>query len=132
IASTPNGKHNEFYRMATDRNIPLRRVTRTEAYAQGCPVFHPVTRQPIDPVTARSLAANKRAYDQNYECVFEDESAALLTHELINAAERPDVGMICEQDWSEACLNKLTKGNEVNEGGKSRKTAKQWLAEAEN
>lgn len=79
IASTPNGKHNQFYRMATNPAIPLRKVTRTEAYAQGCKVFHPVTREEIDPKTARELSDNKRSYDQNYECAFEDENMALLT-----------------------------------------------------
>ena len=115
IASTPNGKHNMFYRLATDPAIPRLRVTRTLAYAQGCPVFHPVTRQPITPAEARALARNKRAYDQNFECAFEDENMALLTHELISAAERPDVGIICEQNWSEQCLSNLrgSRGDEA-------------------
>ena len=115
IASTPNGKHNMFYRLATDPAIPCLRVTRTLAYAQGCPVFHPVTRQPITPADARALARNKRAYDQNFECAFEDENMALLTHELISAAERQDVGIICEQNWSEQCLSNLcgSRGDEA-------------------
>jgi phage FluMu gp28-like protein len=89
IASTPNGKHNLFYRFCTNKNWPVFKVTRTEAYHQDCPVYHPVTREKIDPATARELDQNKRAYDQNYECVFEDENMTLLTHELISAAERP-------------------------------------------
>ena len=108
IASTPNGKHNMFYRLATDPMIPLLRVTRTLAHAQGCPVFHPITRQPITPAEARALERNKRAYDQNFECAFEDENMALLTHELISAAEREDVGAVCEMSWSEAALARLT------------------------
>jgi phage FluMu gp28-like protein len=127
IASTPNGKHNLFYRLCTNPLIPVRRVTRTDAYADGAPIFHPVTRQPIDPVTARALASNKRAYDQNYECVFEDENMALLTHELISAAEAPDVGLICELDWSEPCLASLKSPLA---GAPNRKTARQWIAEA--
>src|SRR5687767_2960901 len=94
IASTPNGKHNQFYRMATDPAIPLLKVTRTDAFKDDCPIFHPVTREPITPGEARAIAPNKRAYDQNFECVFEDENMALLTHQLINEAERPDVGFI--------------------------------------
>src|SRR5678815_1700970 len=38
IASTPNGKHNMFYRLCTSSNIPVSRITRTDAYHQGCPV----------------------------------------------------------------------------------------------
>jgi phage FluMu gp28-like protein len=94
IASTPNGKHNLFYRFCNNKNWPVFKVTRTEAYHQGCPVYHPITREKIDPATARELDQNKRAYDQNYECVFEDENMTLLTHELISAAERPNVGII--------------------------------------
>src|SRR3954468_21536258 len=44
IASTPNGKHNMFYRLCTSSDIPVSRVTRTDAYHQGCPVFHRITR----------------------------------------------------------------------------------------
>jgi phage FluMu gp28-like protein len=86
IASTPNGKHNLFYRFCKN-GYPVLKVTRTDAYAQGCPIFDQITREKIDPVTARSLATNKRIYDQNYECLFDDENMALLTHELITAAE---------------------------------------------
>jgi phage FluMu gp28-like protein len=100
IASTPNGKHNAFYQLATDPSIPCLKITRTDAHAQGCPVYHPVTRAPIAPAQARALAPNKRAYDQNYECVFEDESMALLTHTLITTAERPNLAAICHQDWT--------------------------------
>src|SRR3954465_15333086 len=36
--------------------IPVSRITRTDAYLQGCPVFHPITRQPITPPQARPPA----------------------------------------------------------------------------
>lgn len=100
IASTPNGRHNMFYRLATDERIPGRRVPRSLAWQQGLKIFHPITRAEITPEEARSLASDQRAYDQNYECSFETGSMALLTHELIDAAERPGVGMIYEQTWS--------------------------------
>jgi phage FluMu gp28-like protein len=129
IASTPNGKHNLFYRFCTDPRIPLIKVTRTDAYADGCPVYHPITRESIDPVTARNLAPNKRSYDQNYECVFDDENMALLTHELITAAERPNVGIICEHDWSAHAIE-LLKAPLANLPG--RKTARQWINEADD
>ncbi len=132
IASSANGKYNQFYRMATDSFYPLRKVTRTLAYQQGCPVYHPITREPIDPPTARALAQNKRSYDQNFECVFEDENMALLTHELINAAERPDVGTLCDQEWSNQALQSLTGAHGGNRGGgeNGKKTAARWIAEA--
>jgi phage FluMu gp28-like protein len=107
IASTPNGKHNMFYRLCTSSNIPVSRITRTDAYHQGCPVFHPITRQPITPDEARALTQNKRAYDQNYQCQFEDQNMALLTHELISAAERPHIAAICEQSWTEQAIHFL-------------------------
>src|SRR5436190_22155986 len=107
IASTPNGRHNAFYRLCTSSNIPVSRITRTDAWQQGCPVYHPITRQPITPEEARVLAQNKRAYDQNYECQFEDQNMALLTHELISAAERPNIAMICEHHWTEDTITLL-------------------------
>lgn len=132
IASTPNGKHNHFYRMATDPKYPLRKVTRTMAHAQGCPVYHEITREEITPAQARELADNKRSYDQNYECAFEDENMALLTHELINAAERPDVGLLCATDWNEQALKALTQSHGGVGPVNGKKTAKQWVAEADD
>jgi phage FluMu gp28-like protein len=129
IASTPNGKHNQFYRLCTDGLYPVSRVTRTDAYADGCEIFHPVTREAIDPVTARHLARNKRIYDQNYECVFEDDNMALLTHDLITAAERPNIGVICEHDWSAEALD-LLKAPLA--GLPGRKTYKQWVEQADD
>jgi phage FluMu gp28-like protein len=129
IASTPNGKHNLFYRFCTDKMIPVVKITRTDAYADGCEIHHPITREKIDPVIARELAHNKRSYDQNYECVFEDENMALLTHELITAAERPNVGVTCEHDWSTAAIE-LLKARLA--GLPGRKTAQQWIDEAED
>lgn len=99
VASTPNGRHNMFYRIATNERVPLRKVPRSLAWEQGLKIYHPVTRKEISPAEARKLAPDKRAYDQNYECEFGDESMALLTHELISSAERPGVGIIAEGSW---------------------------------
>lgn len=104
IASTPNGRHNMFYRLVTDPAIPTRIVSRGEAWRQGLIISHPVTRQPITPDQARALAHDKRAYDQNYECVFGSENMTLLTDELISSAEDPSVGLICEDTWSPEAL----------------------------
>jgi phage FluMu gp28-like protein len=112
IASTPNGRHNMFYRLVTDPAIFKRIVPRSEAWRQGLQIFHPTTRQPITPFEARALAHDKRAYDQNYECIFESENMALLSHELISAAEDPTVGLICDDQWSEEALATISPDDE--------------------
>jgi phage FluMu gp28-like protein len=110
IASTGNGRHNMFYRMATGA-YKLSRVPRTLAWQQGVKVYDPATRQPITPEEARAKSLDKRAYDQNYECAFADENMTLLSHELISAAEREGVGEICPQDWSASALALLRKAS---------------------
>jgi phage FluMu gp28-like protein len=137
IASTGNGKHNMFYRLVTSGRCPVSRVSRTDAWRAGVKVYDPVTRQPITPEEARAKALDKRAYDQNYELSFNDENMALLTHELISAAERTyaisEVRMsesvngeagthsftnssihslvfpICEQAWAPAVRRQMTE-----------------------
>ena len=118
IASTGNGKHNMFYRMSAGdgpndgtpfqsvAGYKVSRVTRTEAWKMGVKVYDPNTRQPIAPDEARRKALDKRAYDQNYECKFSDENMALLTHELISAAERANIP-IDEQGWSAASVARM-------------------------
>src|SRR5581483_8598507 len=78
------------------------RITRTMAHAWGVPIYDPQTREPITPEQARAQALDKRSYDQNFECAFGDENRTLLSLELISAAERDNVGEICEQVWNEA------------------------------
>ena len=134
VASTGNGKHNMFYRMASggtpfvapsqalqdgsgdaspktasaslqtlfvsDSGFLVSRVPRSLAWKMGVKIFDANTRESITPDQARARAMDKRAYDQNYECQFADENMALLTHELISAAEADNVGVVCEQDWT--------------------------------
>lgn len=107
IASTPNGRHNMFYRLATDPAIPTRIVRRSDAWRDGLVISHPTTREPITPEQARALAIDKRAYDQNYECIFDSENITLLTPHLISQAEDPSVGLICDHHWSPAALHLL-------------------------
>jgi phage FluMu gp28-like protein len=117
IASTGNGQHNMFYRMAecgvrnpewgilkSEAGFWVSRVTRGMAFKQGAPIYDSQTRKPITPEAARAQALDKRTYDQNYECSFGDENLALLSQELISAAEHEGVGMICEQRWSQEAL----------------------------
>ncbi|ODU23722.1 MAG: hypothetical protein ABS95_03205 [Verrucomicrobia bacterium SCN 57-15] len=121
VASTGNGKHNMFYRMVsgakpvegkptlykTDAGFTLSRVSRTEAHGMGVKIYDQATRKPITPEQARAQALDKRAYDQNYECLFNDENTVLLTYELIGAAEAEDIGVICDQEWSNEALRRF-------------------------
>ncbi len=124
IASTGNGKQNMFYRMSAGdgpndgtvfesaSGFRVSRVTRTEAWKMGVKVFDPKDRKPITPEQARARSLDKRAYDQNYECRFNDENMALLTNELISAAERDGI-TIDEQFWSPASIARMFRA----EGG---------------
>lgn len=111
VASTGNGRHNLFYRMVTGGMFKVSRISRTDAWKRGQPVYDPNTRQPITPAEARAKALDKQAYDQNYELAFNHEHMALLTEELVIAAERPELA-IDEQVWSPATLARLN--NAVN------------------
>jgi phage FluMu gp28-like protein len=55
----------------------------------GIKIYDPQSRREITPDQARALALDKLSYDQNYECAFNDENMALLTHALITACEYP-------------------------------------------
>ncbi len=107
VASTPNGKHNMFYHLVHTAGLPVRKVTRTEAWKSGCEIFHPVTRSRITPEQARENALDKKAYDQNFECAFSEGNLALLTYELIDRACDPAAGFICDEEWSEEALARI-------------------------
>lgn len=129
IASTGNGKHNMFYRMASGpgnndgtifvstAGFKVCRVTRSEANKMGVKVYDPSTRQVITPEEARKKALDKRAYDQNYECKFNHENMALLTHELIQQAQREGIP-IDDQAWSPVSMARMYRAEgELNLGG---------------
>jgi phage FluMu gp28-like protein len=107
IASTPNGRHNMFYRLCTNSAMTTRKVPRSVACEQGLQIFHPLTRNVITPAEARELAMDKVSYDQNYECAFASENMSLLSYDLISQAESEDVGFICEDQWSREALEFL-------------------------
>ena len=99
------GEGEEAARIFRSRaGFAVSRITRTEAHGMGVKIYDANTREVVTPGEARAQALDKRAYDQNYECVFADENATLLSYELINAAEREDVGVICENDWGNALV----------------------------
>jgi phage FluMu gp28-like protein len=129
IASTGNGKHNMFYRMVAGSGpsdgtvftsaagFKVCRVTRSAAWKMGVKVYDANTRKPITPDEARRKALDKRAYAQNYECAFNDENMCLLTHELIQQAEREGIP-IDEQKWSPVSLARMFRaGGELFLGG---------------
>jgi len=118
ISSTGNGKHNMFFRMASGAGpndgtlfkstagFLVCRVTRTEAWKMGVKIYDANTRAPITPEQARAAALDKRAYDQNYECKFNDENMCLLTNELIQQALREGIP-IDEQAWSPVSIARM-------------------------
>jgi len=107
IASTGNGTGNLFYRMVTDGRFPLSRVTRTDAWHAGVKIRSALTGTEITPAQARDEALDKASYDQNYECKFTTAQGPLLSLELIDAAERPDCGEVCEGTLSVAAIARL-------------------------
>lgn len=118
IASTGNGRHNLFYQLCAGEsevnNKPflsstgyvVRRFGRTGAWTQGVPVYDTRSREEITPKQARARALDPAAYDQNYECQFNDENQCLLTIALIEAAQAPGEPMDA-QTWSSATLQRL-------------------------
>lgn len=108
IASTGNGRANLFYRLATGGQVPISRVSRTDAYRMGNKIYHPITRAEITPEQARSSAIDKVAYDQNYELAFTGAGAQLLTADAVLRAETPDCGVITDGPLPQATLAKLT------------------------
>lgn len=107
IASTGNGRLNMFYQLISEGRIPYYRVRRSDAWKAGeIKIYSAVTGKPITPEEARAEASDKRAYDQNYECVFNDEASALLTQELINSAQREGVE-VEDGSWGEGTITRL-------------------------
>ncbi len=94
------------YYFVSKAGFKVSRVTRSMAHSMGLEIYDSQTRESITPEQARAQALDKAAYDQNYECSFADESLALLSHELISAAEcdDEDVAQICEQNWTPDAL----------------------------
>lgn len=109
IASTGNGRRNMFYQLIAEGRIPYYRVRRSDAWHAGeIKIYSAIDGKEITPDQARAQASDKRAYDQNYECKFNDENTALLTQELINLAERDDVEIEL-QEWSETTLIRIAE-----------------------
>jgi phage FluMu gp28-like protein len=130
VGSTANGRYNMFYRMVagalacagddnpagismSQQGFPVSIVRRSDAWRMGVKVYDSVTREPITPEEARAKALDKASYDQNYECVFNDENMILLTWDLISRAEYasrpgdPAECFICEGQWGREAIEFL-------------------------
>ena len=117
IASTGNGRQNMFYQLISEGRIPVNRMKRSEAWRMGeLKIYSAIDGREITPDEARREASDKRAYDQNYECAFEDENMPLLTHELISAAERSLI-TFDSQVWSPASLARMLRAEGDLEAG---------------
>jgi phage FluMu gp28-like protein len=111
ISSTGNGRQNMFYQLISEGRIPVNRMSRSQAWATGeLKIYSIIDGREITPDEARTEASDKRAYDQNYECAFNDENMALLTQELISAAQREGV-TVDEQEWSVASLHRMHRAS---------------------
>lgn len=107
ISSTGNGRRNMFYRLIASGDLPYYRVRRSEAHALGeVKIYSLKNNKELTPAQARAEAKDKRSYDQNYECEFNDEATALLTAELIQAASREGIP-VDEQSWSSASIARM-------------------------
>lgn len=107
ISSTGNGRRNMFYQLIAEGRIPYYKVRRSDAWKTGeLKIYSLIDGKEITPDEARAQASDKRSYDQNYECEFNDEATTLLTPDLINLAERALVS-IDEQSWSTAAISRM-------------------------
>lgn len=118
IASTGNGRQNMFYQLISEGRIPYYRVRRSDAWATGeLKIYSTVDGSEITPDQARAESSDKRAYDQNYECTFEDENMPLLTHDLICRAERVDGLAADHGQWSIPTVQRLFRATGPLEAG---------------
>jgi phage FluMu gp28-like protein len=95
VASTPRGRKNVFYQLASNTRFERSIVTLPEAVAQGLQV---------DVDDLRRSMGDEQLFRQEFLCEFLDESTAFLTYEQIAACE-------------EASLNQHTSPAELAERG---------------
>jgi len=112
ISSTLNGTRNMFYQLLKDGRYVTNIMPRSRAYSMGLKIYSAITGKQITPNEARAEALDKRAYDQNYECIAADESMTLLTHDLINGAARDGIPL-CNQAWSGEALVRMASTSDL-------------------
>jgi phage FluMu gp28-like protein len=110
ISSTGNGKRNMFYELIAAGKLPYCKLSRSEAWASGeLKIYSAITGRAITPGEARDEAADKSAYDQNYECLFADEASVLLSRELISLAQREGLCEIDRQAWGDTAIARMAR-----------------------
>ena len=109
ILSTGNGKRNTFYQLISEGRIRYRKIRRSDAWATGeLKIYSQIDGREITPAEARTQSNDRRAYDQNYECSFENECAPLLTEASIALAERVELSPCVErQHWTPGLLARM-------------------------
>ncbi len=80
IASTPKGKSNLFYELASNPRFSKSTITLDDAIAQG---------MKVDKTALFEAMGDEELYRQEFNCEFLDESTAFLTYEQIAACEDP-------------------------------------------
>lgn len=118
IASTHNGRSSMFNMMIQSGKFPVNSVRRSDAWriSRHDPVAPLIitslsSGREITPDEAEAEAMDRREYRQNYENEPADEMGALLTREMIMAAQRPGLFAPDEGEWSPATLVRLWRTN---------------------
>lgn len=82
VCSTPQGKQNLFYELASNDLFDRSTVTIYDAVSQGCPQDIEVLRRGI---------TDEEKWRQEFMCEFVDEATAFLTYEQILECEKSDL-----------------------------------------
>lgn len=120
VVSTPMGKQNKFYELATgDNNFSKHIVDIYQAVEQGLDL-RDEEGNPSTPEALREALGDEEAWEQEYLVKFIDEATAYLTFELISECEADD------------CLAELESGREYYLGmdvGRKRDLTIIWITE---
>lgn len=96
VTSTPQGKQNKFYELATNPAYSHHVVSIWDAVAQGLDLRDEDGR-PTTPEALREALGDDEAWLQEYEVQFLDEATAWLPYELIGEAE--DAALVATPVW---------------------------------
>jgi len=117
VASTPKGKHNVFYRLASNPLFGKSTVTLPEAIEQGLRVDYEQVRRSMD---------DESLFRQEFLCEFLDETTALLSYERIANCEEPHLAKAPDLGRLGAMRGDLFAGVDV---GRRRDLTVIWLLE---
>lgn len=97
VVSTPQGKQNKFYEIATGAEFAHHVVTIYDAVAGGLEL-RDERGQPTTPEALRAALGDEEAWAQEYLVEFLDEATAWVPYELI--AEAEDLGLAADPPWA--------------------------------